>query len=337
MDQLFALKQLAAAEEALRGSSATASAATVRDLDALKSIASKLSSSLVRVATRGPTAEADPRPVWEYERKGKKKSKRGGGGGGGGSGGGGKKKSRKKSKTKKKETESQWEVFSDDNTAVLESAWEGSAANVTVTEAGRRVAVSLRTEPMVAIVKVKSRNTTVRVRRRIGESTDESPAGAAAWSASSTTAGEISREIGHWLYRDVSPGGIGLRRGPDYPGKRVGDGHAVKNGQIVEISERVVKAVDESNFPHRRAEMTASSRTTLTFLKLADGSGWVFDRTNVAPLMVEYKRGWLNAPAKAYSTEGGTLRVNGGKGGGATKGSMLPRFRVCISDRKSVV
>ena len=155
-----------------------------------------------------------------------------------------------------------------------------------------KIALSLKTVPMVAVMKVKGRTRTVEVRRRVGAATDvaaDSAGTAGAPSAAQQgSAGATQRsQRGLWLYRDVSPGGIGLRAGPAYPGKRVAKGLAVQDGEVVAVCERITTMVDYGKIA-ATGKMGKVAPFEVVFLRLASGKGWVFDRTNVRVLMVPY-------------------------------------------------
>jgi hypothetical protein len=219
---------------------------------------------------------------------------------------------------------------------VVEAAFEAGKADVTFTATPSgsalkgKIALSLQTAPMVAVMKVKGRTRTVEVRRRVGAATGGAGAGAAAAAGASGaapqgTAGAAQRsERGLWLYRDVSPGGIGVRAGPAYPGKRVAKGLAVQDGEVVAVCERVTTMVKHGKIA-ATGKMGKVPPFEVVFLRLASGKGWVFDRTNVRVLMVPYTRGWLHAPGAPFSTKGGSVEIDGAS-------LIVPRFRVRISD-----
>ena len=75
---------------------------------------------------------------------------------------------------------------------------------------------------------------------------------------------------GPWRYVDVSPRGVGIRASPSYPGDRVDPNEAIVGGAVV-VVERITKTVRVN------AENEPCAPHPVTFLRLEDGRGWVFD------------------------------------------------------------
>ena len=99
-------------------------------------------------------------------------------------------------------------------------------------------------------------------------------------SSESDSESESDGEDAHvWWYTDISSNGVGVRRDKRYPGERVGID--VNGGLTIPIIERVVVSVPLPEPIDAGAEGAAArgnSRTRdVTFLRLADRRGWLFD------------------------------------------------------------
>ena len=117
------------------------------------------------------------------------------------------------------------------------------------------------------------------------EDTATDIAGANAGANAVLSSSESDGEDAHvWWYTDISSSGVGVRRDKRYPGERVGID--VNGGLSIPIIERVTESVP---LPAAAAALPAAPQDAgarevevrrardVTFLRLADGRGWLFD------------------------------------------------------------
>jgi len=142
-------------------------------------------------------------------------------------------------------------------------------ARAMVTAERRRAALSERSSRLRAATAITVAN--------VSGSDGHSAAGSAAADATTLQTPLFSEAGQRFAYRVVYPGGVSVRSAPSIDSTKTGV--VLKAGSFLEASERLVPAYTTTE------ESTAGAVANDVFVRLVDGSGWVFEAKGSTPIL----------------------------------------------------